>query len=351
MLTMSLSRRWPFADRRIPYYVEFGLLLATSLIVEFALLLAVGTAPFGWLLFLHFMLLLGLGAWLWSIHRRELNVEKPALFVVAVCLLGPFGAFGALVMFAVMRVFPGTPTTPQCRHDLLFPKRQVDPVDQLCLQLSAPAIQTPLQSRSFSQIVSSGTFAEKAEIVALLARQPRPCFANILKQALNDTEPAIRVQAASVQAQWQDKMTRRWLELKKRVSEYPENAANHYELAKHLDEYAYYAILDHEENQRLRHEALQSYQYCLKYVNIFADCGPLTGRILIRLGRFHEATLLFESLMEQKILHVPSWWYAECLFRLNRIAELRLILSKLEYIAETKNPTLQAINRFWTVSK
>src|SRR3546814_11680725 len=97
----------------------------------------------------------------------------------------------------------------------------------------------------------------------LRSRRFRPEFAPALKLALQDANPAIRVQAATATAEIESGFTDRTIVLEAAAKAASQDFDRQLAIAQHYDAYAFSGLLDSGREHASRRSALMSYGACL----------------------------------------------------------------------------------------
>ena len=144
------------------------------------------------------------------------------LFVISVAALGPFGLLGWGLTETVRRLSArwGPPALAD-GVSLTAPKNQ-EPrsLYQLLLLRGVTSARNSTVS-PFAEVIEFGSFEQKQSVVTLIADHFRPEFASALRAALNNPEPAIRVQAATAVARIENQFLQRSVALEGARVEHP----------------------------------------------------------------------------------------------------------------------------------
>lgn len=182
---------------------------------------------------------------------------------------------------------------------------------------------------SYMDVITNGTMEQRIAVVATVARNFRPVFAPVLKAAIADDNPEVRVQAASSIARITDDFVRRVQGLEAILAAKPRDVTALRNLAQAYDEYAYTGILDStlEQNNRLR--ALQLWLTYCEMVPEDSEAMLAVGRILMRLERFGLAAQWLErAFTEGRANQQSVLWYMEALFAQGRTSVLRAVAAQ-----------------------
>jgi tetratricopeptide (TPR) repeat protein len=182
---------------------------------------------------------------------------------------------------------------------------------------------------SYMDIVQHGTVEQRIAVIATVARNFRPVFSPVLRAAIADDNPEVRVQAATAVAKLTDDFVGRMQALEIVLARAPQDPERVRKLAQAYDEYAYTGILDEalEQNNRLR--ALQLW---LTYCEMVPDDNEATlavGRLLMRLERHALAAQWLErSFAEGRATRQAVLWYMEVLYAQGRTDALRALAAQ-----------------------
>lgn len=186
------------SSRRLSAFVWFLLLAAAD--IALGLMWASGASADAGFLAGHATVIACLGL-VW----RQMAPPVPAIIpigFIAVSFAGPVGASGALLLTLLMHI--SKPNSEQLddwynrlsdstRRDLETTKYR-DIVSGRARGSRIPSV------HNFNQVMSSGDTREKQTLLGIIALKYHPDFFLLLKMALRDKEPTIRVQAAAVYA-------------------------------------------------------------------------------------------------------------------------------------------------------
>jgi polysaccharide biosynthesis protein PelE len=248
-----------------------------------------------------------------------------AIFVTTTTFMGPFGAIGSVFTSVLRILFLSRSITFQEWHTSLFPQLEIDPVRQLYQQLAIREAK-PGETSSvapFTDVIALGTVQQKQTVTALIADNFRPGFTPALKAALNDPEPAVRVQAATAAARIENHFLQQSLALEA-------DAPNHQNpkllkrLARHAEERADAGLLDPEPAAAARRQALAFYQqYTAQRPDDFEITAAIS-RLHLQLGAPDEALRHSEACVaagSREPTVVPC--YLQALYECGRFEDLR----------------------------
>ena len=262
---------------------------------------------------------------IWALHSRLLVRDRlwALLLAATLPLLGPLGSAGTLATMILAKFYRLSAKSVEDWHASLFSPLEDDGVR------AAPKVPTASQPEAgvspFADILAFGTIEQKQKVMALITKEFRTEFAPAVRLALGDSNPAIRVQAASAVTKIENDFTATTLKLTKGAEQ--QNDAQHLlSLGDHYAAYAATGFLDQEREQSCRENALGAYQQYLE-IHPEGDLRVATAcaKLLLELDRLDEARLWF-ALRAERVLPAPlSLLYMAVLFRLRRFEELRVV--------------------------
>lgn len=304
-----------------------------TLAVQTGLLWLAFTGRVGLLSFACFHLgivLLVLG-WAYTFRRGGRVNRFAMLLAVTGCFFGPLGTLGLAVITPLQVILRRQATPFEQWYSALFPEEENDEDEKLYRLIASgrAADQSHSGIDSFTDVMRHGSIEQKRAVLMLLARRFRPEFAPALKLALQDANPAIRVQAATATAEIESHFTERTVELEAAATAAPVDFAAQLAMAQHYDAYAFSGLLDSGREHASRRSALKYYGACLQLQPQNIDIRMAICRILVREGRHADAVdWLGQRLAQETSNRALVGWYLECLFHLRRFAELRGVAAR-----------------------
>ncbi|MEQ8347235.1 MAG: hypothetical protein RIB84_15930 [Sneathiellaceae bacterium] len=295
---------------------------------------------------------------LWLLAARALRhgngVRLRCLLAISVTALGPLGAIGMMLGTATLEWTRRTATPFADWYSSIFPVEERSLSQQLYEAIRGGKEDDALATAvgSFIDVMHNGTSRQKQIVIALISRNYRPSFAPALLEALNDSDPSVRVQAASATAFVEQSLSQRLVELSRAVEVAPDDPDAQLALARHLDLYAISGLADDDRSADLRRQAAGRYRTALAARPEDAELRLEFGRLLVRLDEPEEAAAVFAALKEtpagSDLLHAGiAPWYAESLFRTGRLDELRVFSEEAQaYGARIGLPDRPRV-RFW----
>lgn len=278
----------------------------------------------------HVLIVLSLCVWSFKKFRHLEDMRFPGLLTITTTFLGVLGPLFTLVTVLLYLVFRTVATNFHEWYVSLFPEHHYGEAEMLYEQISTGRDQSTASAQdSFIDIMGLGTPGQKQAVVALVSRNFRPVFTPALKLALADKDPSVRVQAATAVARVENQFHEKWLTLESRTQRHPKDSVAWHALARHLDDYAFAGLLDVAREAEIRTRALTAYRACyeLHPENSGARCD--LGRLLLRLGNVLETAQILEPLIPTSRDARVLSWYTECLYRLRRFEELRVLAADI----------------------
>ena len=263
--------------------------------------------------------------------RKLLTSMQKTMFAwigVTVMLLGPVGAFGiALITLLYARYYRKSTPFDEWYKDLI-PDQVTSQEERLVERLRSWQAEAERQQvpMPFADVLAEGSREEKITAITLMLRHYNASFAPAFREALNDADSAVRVQAASAITRIEENFLAENLSLEQRRAAQPGDNACLLKLAKHYDDHAAAGLCDTGSIAEYRRKAESAYREL--HQNSPKDTGVLwsLGRLLIRAKNLKEAAVILEkALLLNNDTAKPSQrvWYWECLYEQQRYAELR----------------------------
>ncbi|GIL41872.1 hypothetical protein [Roseiterribacter gracilis] len=265
--------------------------------------------------------------WARSSSRRRHGRRVAWLLGLTTITMGPLGAIGTLITMAMIAWYQRSATPFDEWYASLFPDEIKDPVEATYRSIIEGFDGSLERSSvaSFTDMMANGTVDQKRSVIALVADNFRTAFAPALRAALNDVEPAVRVQAATAVAQLENQFLERLMKLEEHVADVGDSYDLAWARASLMDDWAAAGLLDKQRSADTRERALVLFAACHRMAP--TDVRPLhaMGRLLVRLGRLQEALVEFEKIEQLGAPGTTIVWQLECLYRLGRFSELRAL--------------------------
>jgi polysaccharide biosynthesis protein PelE len=248
------------------------------------------------------------------------------LFIICILAMGPLGPLGIALIVVLRRSFARRATSFEDWYAALFPRITATPTqtlyERIVLRGGGPTRRSTVTS--FMDVMAFGTVPQKQAVIAMATDGFCPMFAPALQSALNDAEPAIRVQAATAFARIEGRFLNRSVALQARRLERPDDADVLLELARHHEECADSGVLDDGRAQVALEDALACYERVDDLRPGASVVAEPSARLLLRLGRAEEAMLRLQPLVARSDASPETLTgYLACLFRRGQFGHLR----------------------------
>jgi len=282
------------------FAAEAGLMLA----------LVDGVSPGGWIGWGvgHAAVVAALAVWTLNRRRRRVDERFAGLLAIGTAFLGPSGPLCVGLSVAAHAVFRRYATGFHDWYLSLFPESENDPAQELYeLIVTGRERAGAAAVDSFTDVMTVGSPQQKQAVIALVSRHFRPSFTPALKLGLADSDPSVRVQAATATARVEHEFNERWQKLERVADGAPESAAARHALARHLDDYAFCGLLDANREQELRRKALEHYRAALEIATQVGDrfltIGDRLniGLVLARVGDAVEGEGLLRQVLDDRV--------------------------------------------------
>jgi len=311
------------------YGVAFLLYAAATAAIEIGLLALVRETPEFWPVALGGHLLTSAVLAIAAMRSDERDEHRLIQALAATLpFFGPVAPVLLILIYPLYLRFRATATPFETWYRELFPQGERDLAARLYQSIMRSEVPRGDYSPvvSYMDVIAHGTVEQRIAVVATVARNFRPVFAPVLRAAVADPNPELRVQAATAIAKLTDDFVHRVQSLEDSVARAPEDPALLRSLAKAYDDYAYTGILDSALEQNNRVRALQLW---LNYCEIAPEDGEAVlavGRLLMRLERYNIAAQWLErSFAEGRATRQAVLWYMETLYALGRTDALRVL--------------------------
>jgi hypothetical protein len=274
---------------------------------------------------LHVALIALLCGWIRRLARTQQDLRMPLLLTATSAVLGPIGPAGVLLTIGLQHWFTRSALTFESWYASLFPEET-----SRSGLISGPPLPSSDEETSgtinvvpFMDILSFGTRQQKQSMIALMTSRFQPAFAPVLRKALNDSNNAIRVQAATATTKVENNFLERSMQLADAAKKNPHSPAVLLDLARHYDAYAFAGILDEKRERENRDKAIAAYRGFLELKPEDLTVKAELGRLLVRTGDFAQAIALLHQAIEDRVSSPQIvLWYMESLYSLGRYEEL-----------------------------
>jgi polysaccharide biosynthesis protein PelE len=286
------------------------------------------------------------------LRRSEPN-PGIALYVASLIALGPIGVLGCVLMAAVRWISSRSSVSFEEWYERLSPQAFTDRAQALYELIEWRSAKPSRESTvaPFCDVLDQGSVAQKQSVVMLIADHFKPEFSPALQRALNDPEPAIRVQAATAAARIENHFLQQSIVLQEERTKNPSNPSVMRRIALHHESYARTGLLDAERVASERTIALEINMKLLKASPHDPELVATVARLLLELDRPGLAMrLLIPWLRAKSIPHPLVGPIAEALYSLKRLRLLRRLSARLlaSLTASVEDEPIRTSLRMWT---
>jgi len=272
----------------------------------------------------HGLISAALALWAWRSAKATGDARLPLLLAVSTFAMGPVGPLGALAVIVLTRWYARSAVPFEEWYDSLFPELKSETLSHLFERAAAAnhAELDPKELTPFADVLAMGSLEQKQTVIAVMGRHFQPAFGPLLRRALYDASNPIRVQAASVLNRLEDEFLERYIELSMAAKGDEPEALR--DLAAHLGRHSRDGLFDLSRERESRDEAIATYRRYLLLRPDDVEAQLAMGRLLLGGGEYAEAAQLLDGAIGAGLATPKArLWHMECLFRLNRFAELR----------------------------
>ncbi len=191
-------------------------------------------------------------------------------------------------------------------------------------------------------ILETGTVLQKQMVIAKITRYFCPQFSPFLLQAIQDENPAVRVQAATAMAKIERDFMTQYIALEDALENNPGDYETRLRLAQLYDSYAHAGLIDEESRKSCREKAISIYENCLKEQGN-SQLRHLLARLYVRHGFYGKAeAILYPEIESGAIPFTGMLWYMEALFHLKKFKPLRQVAGQyIPMLSGAGNPMFQ----------
>jgi polysaccharide biosynthesis protein PelE len=290
----------------------------------------------------------------WLLFRRHELGAGMALCTLSIVALGPIGALGCILMELTRWISSRSTISFDEWYERLFPRSPTDPAQTLYELIEWRGVKPSKDSTvaPFCEVLDGGSVTQKQSVVTLIADHFRPEFAPALQRALNDSEPAIRVQAATAAARIENTFLEQFVDLRENHVSDPDNQSIARRIALHHETYARTGLLDSDRADIERETALDINMRILQVSLDDPEITAAAARLLLDLGRPDEAIRLLRPWLRSKSMpSVLVGPMAEALYAVNRLRLLRRVSARLlERLTKPDEEPLRASLMIWATA-
>lgn len=271
-------------------------------------------------------------------RRGEADALGLGFLAASVAGLGPIGAVGMLAAAGLNAWFRRKAQPFDVWFESLFPDLTLAPEQILADRIRAGREDGAVQAgvAPFIDVLRLGTREQKEAVIGMLARHFTPAFAPVLRLALADETPSIRVQAATAAATIENGLLQTAMALAAAAQAAPGDPEAQLAVARHAEMHADLGILDPQQEGEMRRRTVAIHRQVLALDPASTEARVGVARGLVRLGATEEAIAWLSDCFARGLVRLDLVdWYAECLFRVGDLDRLRTELRDLR-------PTIEA---------
>lgn len=278
------------------------------------------------LLIFHMALVGFLVRYVYHCFNKHEDLRFPFLLLISVFGLGPFGAAGFLLLSILYPLYRKSATPPSVWFADLFPEEEILLFGKIYQRVKSgwDDYSQPNEVDSFQDLFNHGALSQKQAVLDAIVKDFNPTYAPILKQALNDTQNTVRIQAAAIVAKIDDEFAMKQTQLLEEEEEEPGKPEHLLKIAEHIDTYVSAGLQDISTLKRLTAKAIDYYQ---KYLQLKPDdlrTWFAIGKLLFN-QKDYEHFLIWCDDYRKEHRDLPRLfhsWHLEALYRLHRYEEL-----------------------------
>lgn len=286
----------------------------------------------------HIGLVVLLALWVRWRQRHHSGVRIAILLTVSTAFLGAFGAVGTFISVFVYYLFQRTSRSFMEWYKDIFPDD--DNVGTALHELHLNLIsgrenpEIAISVTSFNDVLKRGSVQDKLAAIQVISRNFQPHFAPALKLGIQDSDPMIRVQAASAIAALERKFSNNQQKLEKEHAK-KSSFKSLIALAVHHDNYGNLGILDADRAIENRKKALEYYKEAYDQNPDDDEINFAIGRLYVKLNQHQDAVDWYKNLIsKQKVTPEIIGWMIESLFKLKAYDELRRFIVEYEKVID-----------------
>ncbi len=257
---------------------------------------------------------------------KEQRLSVVGLFLIF--FLAPFGAISYVLILVVHFLNTRKTVSFSDWFAALFPEEDVDETERIYERIvfGLEGMDEQGEVEPFQDILNYGTLYQKQEVLSKIARHFKPDFSEILLNALNSKENAVRVQAASCLSKIENQYMEKYVDLQRKKEAKPDDLIALTDFGKFCMEYADSGILDEDREKVTRQGAIEAFRHAL---DLNEDCTKLKfvlGELYLKAKELKKAERFFNKCKKDKaIASSPDFvlLYMDVLFQLEQYSKLR----------------------------
>ncbi|MBF0145429.1 MAG: cyclic nucleotide-binding domain-containing protein [Magnetococcales bacterium] len=255
------------------------------------------------------------------------------LLPLAVGMLGFIGILGILLSLGLFLEYRKTATSFEEWYASLFPEDSVNAAMELMERLESRGEETHAALTPFMDLLAYGSQEQKQTMIARMSRHFKPAFAPVLREAVNNPDNSVRVQAATAISHVENRFMKDTMKLEQQRASHDRDWSFLLKVARHYDDFAFTGLLDPVREGENRQKAIAGYRACLAVRPDDHEVQTALGRTLVRSGALEEAAEFFDAILRQgQTSHRMVLWSMETLYKLQRFAQLTELAGRYQHL-------------------
>jgi hypothetical protein len=288
-------------------------------------------------------------AFVWQQASRGKDLRWSALMLLMLGAAGPFGA-GMCLLTCFLYGFNVKVAAPFMEwFASLFPEDAESLGKHVYERIRAGYERAPEQIavEPFRDILAYGSFAQKQAALVKMTLHFRPQFVPLMRRALNDTDNAVRVQAATAIAKIERDYLQLAVKLEKEHARQPDNLIQLARFAAFCEGYADSGISDALGQQAYRAKAIALYNELQQKTGESPETDEALARLYGHTQEPERACFHFERALAARETPTPELLhsYAETLYRMQAYGRLRKLASRFK--TDIPDPNTAALLASW----
>jgi hypothetical protein len=265
---------------------------------------------------------------LFMMQEERKDCRIPQLLAFLLPVFGPIGAFAVAVIVPFYAFYRRKAAPFEEWFAELFPEERMQASDAIYerIQFGLDYIPKKAETHPFHDVLEYAPFQQKQTMLAKINRYFRPEFTPVLGKALNNEDNSIRVQAASVLANIDNRFMALYIKLERESAATPGEFMPMMALARHCELYAKAGILSKDAASKKRQQALELYCKCLELRPENQELKAAIARIHLENKEPFKAYSYLKKCIEENSA-TPSIYlcYMEILFQMKAFKRLRAL--------------------------
>jgi tetratricopeptide (TPR) repeat protein len=303
-------------------------LVAFVLETGFLALYLVGVLPVAFFLVVHVAILVGLVFFVRMSHKLKEDLRYPLILLASMLGTGPFG-LAVFLLVALLRPPLSIFTIPPEKwFEGLFPEEPATDFTKIFQRVKAgwDDYNQLGEVTSFKEIFTYGNLIQKQAVLDVIVKDYHPNYASTLLMALEDSNNAVRIQAAAIVSKIEIDYDVKLQALVAKRKDHPNDEELLLKLATHSDEYFHVGFINSLRQKELGKMALGYYQeYLQKHPRDARVCFAI-GRLLFDMKEYKKFLEWFDEYkgIFRNIPDIVSAWYQQSLYMEHQFSQLSM---------------------------